>query len=130
MAWLQSIRRTSAPRAELAAATAPPLPTPAVAWGALLPEGATAAGLLAEQYPLVARTVHVGRTVNPLCALCLPLPQGAPPKPPNRVCYGSRPWRPHRAPRGASAALTPPRAPWQSPAATCRSSALVLALIY
>ena len=87
MAWLQSIRRTSAPRAELSAA-APPVPTPAVAWGALVPEGATAAGLLAEQYPLVARTVHVGRTVNPLCALCLPLPQGACPKTAKRgVCY-------------------------------------------
>ena len=84
MAWL--MRRPSAPRAELAAARAPerassPARAGAAAWGALVPEGPTATGLLLEQYPLTARTVHVGRTVNPLCALSLPLPQGAPPSP-------------------------------------------------
>jgi hypothetical protein len=55
-----------------------PAPLPAGAWGALIPEGAAACALLREQYVLGPhRTVHVGRTVNPQRALCLPLQQGA-----------------------------------------------------
>ena len=85
MAWL--IRRNSASRAELAAVRSPvgsPVHAAAAVaglpWGALVPEGPTSSALLPVSYPLVARTVHVGRTVNPLCALNLPLPQGAPPR--------------------------------------------------
>ena len=93
MAWL--LRRNSAPRAELAAARSPegsPLAaalTPLAApWGALVPEGPTSTALMPACYPLVARTVHVGRTVNPLCALNLPLPQGARPDSDTRAARG------------------------------------------
>jgi hypothetical protein len=103
MAWLSAMRRPSAPRAELARLTegapASPVAAGGVAWGALIPEGSTATLLLPDQYPLVSRTVHVGRTVNPLCALCVPLPQGEPPTPSHtRKRAGSQPRRPcHRA---------------------------------
>ncbi len=90
---------------------APLLPAPPGAWGALLPEGASACAVFRErgleQYALgPSSTVHVGRTVNPLRALTVPLQQGA--RPPCPSCrHGAIAAR--RAARAARRAAPPRR---------------------